>query len=119
MQNVRPRWSDVFCFSYNRYSLELSDGVSIVIRVYVDYNDFDRDEEGRTKVYIHLPHNSELSEVIKSGLQVTLYDCDTLEFDGVIGFEEKYQAWYCIVDDSTRRDLPPVPGCGPEGDLLK
>ena len=84
-----------------------------MIRVYVDYND--SGEDGR--VYIHLPHNPELSKVIKPGLAVTLYDCDTLEYDGVIGFEEKYQAWYCIPDDSTRRDLPPVPGCGPEGSI--
>jgi hypothetical protein len=81
-----------------------------MIRVYVDYNEYDK-VEGIERVYINTDRRPSVLKHLGVGLRVTVYDCDSLEYEATIGFDEKYKIWYAVVDDTTRRDLPPIPNC--------
>jgi hypothetical protein len=81
-----------------------------MLRIFVDYNGYEYDDTG-TKVYIDPDLQPDILAHLAPGLRVTLFDCETLEFEATIGFEPTQQVWYGLLDVSTRRDLPPAPEC--------
>ncbi len=84
-----------------------------MLRFYVDYSSYDKDEEGRERVYLDIEskNSPELFKQLQTGLYITVCDCETLEFEATVGFHERYQVWYGILDLSSRRDLPPISNC--------
>lgn len=80
-----------------------------MLRIHVDFNSIFDDPDPRERVSINTIYRPEYLEHLKPGLPATFYDSESMECDGVIEFDERYQAWLGVLDWSTRRDLPPLP----------
>jgi hypothetical protein len=80
----------------------------MALRVSVDFNTMMADEKER--VSINTLVNPALLEYLSPGLQLVLYESESMEVDAVAEFDEERQRWFGIPNWSTRRDLPPLTG---------
>jgi hypothetical protein len=81
-------------------------GEDKVIRLFVDFNSMNADEQGRVYIgKVDSPYDDqERLRLLSSGSEVLLEDGE-LEVEATVEFDEKYHIWFGKPDWSTRREL--------------